>query len=182
MAHVPSTENHPFCWHILDPFSTLVPLSLCFCAENATSSMSLPLFFRPNRSLLGLCSHGMLFSLSPGPLALLTCVSLIGGKLCGGRNSVSFTFVKSPGASVVAATVLELMNIWQVIECMLWVKPQSVLPESRTPSLPAEAFAESQVTLEGNTSCSPLLAVDSHPDVNVLCGIVGVSSWTEQPH
>ena len=112
--------------------------SLCLCAENATPSMKPPLISQARQISPGwACVHtACCFPLSRGPqLSLLTCVSLIGGKLCGGRNTVSLTFVKSPGAGVVAATVLKLMNIWQVIECMLWVKPQSVLPESQDTQL-----------------------------------------------
>lgn len=71
------------------------------------------------------------------------------------------------------------MNVWQMIECVLWVKPRLVLPESQdTQRARKKAFAKSQVPLEVNTSCSPLLAADNPVDVNVLCSIVGVSNLT----
>lgn len=92
--------------------------------------------------------------------------------LWGVRNSVSFTFVKFSRASAMPATGLALTNIWQMTECVLWVKPQSVLPESQdTQHACKKASAKSQVPLEINTSCSPLLVADSRADVNVLCAL-----------
>lgn len=118
------------------------------------------------------------FSLSQGLSSLcLHVFPWLMANFRGGKNSVSFTFVKFPRVSALSATMFALTNVWQMIECVFWVKPQSVLPESQdTQRASKKAFAKSQVLLEVNTSCSPLLAADSQADVNVLCRIVGVSN------
>lgn len=110
--------------------------SLCLCAENATPSMKPPLISQARQISPGLVFTRPAVSPSLGALSSL-CLhvfpwSVVNSAVAG---TLSLAFVKSPGAGVVAAAVLKLINIWQVTECMLWVKPQSVLPESQDTQL-----------------------------------------------
>lgn len=156
---LPILLTHLWAFAFAVPAAWNSSLSLWLCAKNATSSVR-PLLISQTKQI----SPGVAFpwqaafpSLTARSSLCLHVFLWLKVNFWSYRHSVSFICVKTPGASVVPAAVLELTTFDKWWKCVLWVKPRSVLPESQdTQHACKKALAKSQVPLEVNTSCNPL--------------------------